>query len=147
MQHTNQTPCLFRRCDIIVFGSVLLLAAIFFLTASGAFSHLSSAGQEKYITVQTAEDTTVYPCEEKTIHIVSNDISLSILIDKDGAVVRASDCPDQICVHSGKITKIGARIVCVPAQCVITVTASPAAEKNDSSETKKGGEEVDAVVG
>lgn len=147
MQHTNQTSCLFRRCDIIVFGSVLLLAAIFFLTASGAFSHLSSAGQEKYITVQTAEDTTVYPCEEKTIRIVSNDISLSILIDKDGAVVRASDCPDQICVYSGKITKIGARIVCVPAQCVITVTASPAAEKNDSSETKKGGEEVDAVVG
>ena len=44
-------------------------------------------------------------------------------------------------------TKIGARIVCVPAQCVITVTASPDAEKNDSSETKKGGEEVDAVVG
>ena len=59
----------------------------------------------------------------------------------------AEMCIRDSCVHSGKITKIGARIVCVPAQCVITVTASPAAEKNDSSETKKDGEKVDAVVG
>ena len=62
------------------------------------------------------------------------DYRLTILLDRDGARVAASDCPGQDCVHTGTITRAGQSIVCLPEQVVVQLTGG-------------GGGGPDAVLG
>ncbi len=54
---------------------------------------------------------------------------LVIAYDKDGGRVISSPCPDQVCVHQGKITRSGQTIACVPEKVLVTLTT--AAREND----------------
>lgn len=57
-----------------------------------------------------------------------NGYALRVAFDPDGVQVLASDCPTQDCLHTGKITRNGQSIVCLPARIVIRLEggASPA---------------------
>ncbi len=54
---------------------------------------------------------------------------LVIAYDKDGGRVISSPCPDQVCVHQGKITRSGQTIACVPEKVLVTLTT--ATKEND----------------
>ncbi len=43
-------------------------------------------------------------------------------MDSGGVCVVHSDCPGQDCVHTGRITRSGQSIVCLPEQVVIQLT-------------------------
>ena len=64
---------------------------------------------------------------------VEGDIPLTVRIEPDSVFVRASACPDKLCEHTGKISRNGQSIVCLPAKVSITL------ESNNN--------ELDAVVG
>ena len=57
---------------------------------------------------------------------------LVIAYDKDGGRVISSPCPDQVCVHQGKITRSGQTIACVPEKVLVTLTT--AAKENEHDE-------------
>ena len=40
-------------------------------------------------------------------------------VGKDGVYMKFADCPDQICVKSGRLTKDGRPIVCLPHRLVV----------------------------
>lgn len=50
--------------------------------------------------------------------------NIALLIEKDGVSVIHSDCPDKICVNTGKISNVGQSIVCLPARLVVEIKAS-----------------------
>ena len=52
-----------------------------------------------------------------------------IAYDREGGRVLSSPCPDQVCVHQGKITRSGQTIACVPEKVLVTITK--AAKEND----------------
>lgn len=54
---------------------------------------------------------------------------LVIAYDREGGRVLSSPCPDQVCVHQGKITRSGQTIACVPEKVLVTITT--AAKEND----------------
>lgn len=54
---------------------------------------------------------------------------LVIAYDREGGRVLSSPCPDQVCVHQGKITRSGQTIACVPEKVLVTLTT--AAKEND----------------
>ena len=58
--------------------------------------------------------------EEKTV-TVDGAYHLTITLDKTGAAVTDSDCPGQDCVHTGRITRAGQSIVCLPEQVIVTL--------------------------
>ena len=58
--------------------------------------------------------------EEKTV-TVDGAYHLTIALDKTGAAVTDSDCPGQDCVHTGRITRAGQSIVCLPEQVIVTL--------------------------
>jgi hypothetical protein len=60
-----------------------------------------------------------------------------IVVYPDGVAIVHADCPDQLCVHMGKITRAGEIIVCLPRQCLVELKAQGPA--NDQ------GGQVDAV--
>ena len=57
---------------------------------------------------------------EKTIAI-DGTYHLTVILDKTGAAVTDSDCPGRDCVHTGRITRAGQSIVCLPEQVVVTL--------------------------
>ena len=66
-------------------------------------------------------------------YVVNGDIPVNVVIEENCVFVIASGCPDKLCEHTGKISRSGQSIVCLPAKVSITL------ESNNN--------ELDAVVG
>jgi hypothetical protein len=60
------------------------------------------------------------------LHMMSKEIHFDILLQNGQARFAKSDCPDQICVHTGFISKPGQVAACVPAQVLLRITGSSA---------------------
>lgn len=58
--------------------------------------------------------------EEKTVSI-DGVYHLTVTLDRTGAAVTDSDCPGQDCLHTGRITRAGQSIVCLPEQVIVTL--------------------------
>ena len=47
------------------------------------------------------------------------------------AHVTDADCPDQVCIRMGKISKTGENIVCLPHKLVVQLEGDSAADEQD----------------
>lgn len=75
----------------------------------------------------------------QTIEVGSS--KMTICADASGARVETSDCPDQICVHTGKLDQVGETSVCIPFRVVLRIVAT-----DPEAEGMKPGD-IDAVSG
>ncbi len=46
-------------------------------------------------------------------------VTNTIVVEPDGVYFASSDCPDQVCVHTGKLTRAGQTAVCLPNRVVV----------------------------
>jgi len=60
--------------------------------------------------------------EETWLHMASLGIHFDILLANGMIRFQKSDCPDQICVHTGFISKPGQVSACIPAQVLVRIT-------------------------
>ena len=51
---------------------------------------------------------------------------VKVEIDSSGAAIVSSDCPDQICVGTGRITKAGEAAICLPERVSVTIVGGSA---------------------
>lgn len=65
-----------------------------------------------------------------------NGYTLTVTAEDDGLRVSEADCPTQDCVHTGRISRSGQSIVCLPARLVIQLAGGTAAP-----------DDVDIVIG
>lgn len=110
---------LFRKGDIVVIGTALIIAAAIFL--------FRFVGDEKKLVAEIRVDGEVI----ETIDLSSLGESIVITPDTDPAVTikaengavffESAGCPDKLCVASGKLTRKGDTAVCLPAKTVVTV--------------------------
>ena len=68
--------------------------------------------------------------------VTSNGYTLQIVLTETEAWVEASDCPTQDCVHTGRISRNGQSIVCLPARVIVQLVGGDGGDPG-----------VDAVVG
>lgn len=116
--------------DVLVVGLLLLAALVSFL-----FTLSRDGGTSCTISYDGTNVT--YPLTvDRTLVVASNGHTLTVVIENGAVAVAESDCPDGVCVNSGKISRSGQAVVCIPAE--VTVKISGAAD-NDP--------DVDAVVG
>jgi len=115
----------FSRLDIVLLA-VLLLCAV----AAAVYTFAERPAGERVEIYIEGELVGSYPLDEEkhleydcgvTVHILSGLIAIT-----------ESDCPDQLCVHMGYISKAGERIVCAPNKFVVVI---------------RGEAEYDAVTG
>lgn len=106
MQHK-----LFKRADIYVFLSLLLLSAFFLLlflprgeASEAVVSYRGTVIDRIPLTAQTDEERT-YSLKEGTVRV---------RFTGDGAEILSSDCTGKSCVHTGRLTERGASAVCLP---------------------------------
>lgn len=74
------------------------------------------------------KEITTFDLSADSEYIFENYLRNKIVV-KDGSIfIEDSDCPDKVCVHSGKISKSGQTICCLPNKVLIRVYS-------DNSET------------
>lgn len=56
-----------------------------------------------------------------TYEISTEKGSVTLLFDGEGVSVIRSDCPDAVCVRTGRVTRAGESIVCAPLGVCVTV--------------------------
>jgi hypothetical protein len=98
--------------SLVVVGlSVFLILELF--KTPGAYVSVTVDGGESHL----------YPLE------VDGEYSLNggtnVLVIKDGkAYMSHADCPDKVCVNSGRISYTGEKIICLPNKVFITVVGA-----------------------
>ena len=144
----------FRRFDVVMYGAVLLMAA---LIALFVFAPWRGAGatDEMLYGVLTVDGQEVWSAdldsvEEQEYSLVLADGSLTVRVGNGQARVTASDCPDQVCVHTGIITLPEQTVVCLPNRAVLSIRSEQSGENTGSSaQTSISGssnENIDIVV-
>lgn len=121
-------PRLFYKKDIFGIVLVVFVTAVLLMVK---FIPTSSEGK-KYAEV-TVDGNSVLKIE-LTADMEPSEVPIengfdTVLEVNDGEVwIKSSECEDQVCVHSGKISNKGASIVCLPAKTVVKIVGEQSDE-------------------
>lgn len=111
---------LFTRRDLCLILALSLLVAAFFL-----FRPKSDTGtlriEQDGILLQEIPLSTV---TEPQIYPINTTPPAEITVTREGACFSSAQCPDQTCVHTGKISRPGELACCLPARLVIRIVAN-----------------------
>ena len=105
---------------ILIFSTIAIICAVityFFITRTGgACAEIYSDGKLLY-TINLNDVSSPYE-----IPIEYGGKSNTVYIEKDCISVSAANCPDKLCIKSGKIKNNSYPIVCLPNKLVIKIT-------------------------
>ena len=122
---------LFRKGDVLLLAALVALALLFY--TAYAWRNRGAGGLVCEISVD-GKVTQTLPLSEDCEFVLPQNPHIRLEV-RDGAVgFTQSDCPDQICVHTGFLRRGGQTAVCLPNRVAIRVVAVG------------GGEEIDSVV-
>lgn len=114
--------------DAIAAVSVLLAALLIVILP------LFFADEGGVLVITTAEGDAEYALSEaRELTLTENGVTLTVVIADGCAYVAHSDCPDGVCVASGRISREGEMILCAPAGVTLRI--------------KGGGDDVDFIAG
>lgn len=120
--------CKFNRLDLLLSLLIALAAAalalLFFLRASG--------GEVRAVNIRDGSAAPYSLTLDAPRRVQLADGHITLVIERDGAYIEHADCPTQDCVRTGKITRAGESIVCLPNRVIVTL---------------EGGAAFDAVTG
>lgn len=115
---------LFKKTDLLIILLLSVLSLFFLWYPKGKYDRLYvEIYHHNELLHRIPLDQNANPASAS--HISSRIVEIgevSIEISGDGSVsFRHSDCPDQVCVHSGKIRRDGEQIACVPNQILVKI--------------------------
>ncbi len=109
---------IFSKTDLILILPLLLaaLAALFFLARP-------RDGARRVVVICGGETVLEVPLDALTETETHTFGGVEIELSPDGARIVSSPCPDQICVRTGLLTKIGDTAACVPQRVAVKIVA------------------------
>ena len=119
----------FNRFDALVALAVVLLAV-----ASALWFYLprQQSGELTVVVSVSGAEQSRTPLADFTEATVTNrGYTLHIIAENGGVAVTDSNCPTQDCVHTGRITRTGQSIVCLPAQVVVHLEGASSPDAPD----------------
>ena len=114
--------------DVLIILFVLCISAVLFsvaLTGNNPTRCVIEIDGEEYAVYNMAELS-----KEKIIEIDNEFGKNTIVLDRYGAKIIFSDCPDALEVKSGKITQSGQSLICLPHRLTVKLEGN---EKNDGN--------------
>lgn len=121
MQSSNQ-PSSGKRKKII--ADITLILCVVFVALSVFLFVLLSSEDGEYVAVRVGDGEDVYYSlsENRVIPLAGGK---NMLIISDGeAYISYAECPDKRCVKTGKISKTGEKIVCLPNMVYVRVVGA-----------------------
>ncbi len=111
-----------NRFDTLVALTVALLAIV---SALLFYLPRSQTGVLTVVVTVSGQEVQRTPLSEFTAADVEhNGYTLHIAAANGGVAVTSSDCPTQDCVHTGRISRAGQSIVCLPAQVAVQLVGA-----------------------
>ena len=112
----------FKRRDAIVIAAALLIAAAVFLLT------LPKAGGDRlYAEISRGgEVLATLPLDTDAEYIVNGDYENVVTNADGGAFFSSSNCPNEDCVHAGRLTKAGQLAVCLPNGVTLRIVGAEA---------------------
>lgn len=107
-------------CKKIQNDIILIIIIIAAIIVCGIFLRPKDNGQYAVVTIN-GEQTARYSLSENTqTDIVSSGIN-RLVIENGEAYISFADCKTNVCVKTGKISKVGQSIVCLPHNLIIEI--------------------------
>ena len=109
-----------KKNDILLIGIIIVisLAALLFINILGKSDNITAVVIQNNKVIERIDLSTV---KEPGTITVSGDYHNIIKVEKDRIRFEKSDCPEQICVHTGWLTKYGDIAVCMPNKTIIDI--------------------------
>ena len=124
-----------RKADFLLFFIFIAAAA---LIAAVPLVR-SSDGAPMVRIIAQGELAGIYPLDSDNEIEIERDGHRNVVVIKDNTVhMDYSDCKNQVCVNTGKISKPGETIVCLPNYVIVEIVSSEEGGEDD--------EAIDAVV-
>ena len=109
---------LFRKRDLLIF----LLAAV--LAGAGFLQWLPKSGAPVAVIEQDGKEVRRVELssiiQPETL-LLEGEISVTVLLEPGQVSIVHSDCPDQICVNTGVLTRPRQSAVCLPARVAVRI--------------------------
>ncbi len=121
----------FKKTDIIIISILLILSVGGYIAYRIMFSNTKVLAHIYY---ESKLVKTVDLSEKKdySFRLDENDHVL-IHVYKDGSIAFVeSDCPDKVCIHSGKLSIAGESAACLPNKIVIKIVKKDKHNKDDA---------------
>jgi len=110
----------FKKTDVIVIITLLIISATVYM----AYNYLAQGEEAKaeiYLGSKLMK-TVNLSTEENSTFSISGKENVVFHLYKDGTIAfEESDCPDQICVHSGKLHIVGQSAACLPNELILKI--------------------------
>ncbi|HBM74470.1 MAG TPA: hypothetical protein DD429_02805 [Clostridiaceae bacterium] len=118
----------FKKCDIIILAAIVTVSLLTWFIYKNVVSR-KMAKAEIYYNNQLVETVDLNKGEDKAFSIPQNK-NVVFHLYKDGSICfEKSDCPDKICIRTGKLKNIGETAACIPNKIFIKIV--PADGSND----------------
>ncbi len=100
---------------------IILVAAAVALIAFLARGITQKEGD--YVSVSVDGETVgTFPMNEDTEYEIQGVGGVNLLVIEDGeCFIREADCPDELCVKQGKISRKGESVICLPHKVVVGI--------------------------
>ena len=118
-----------NRFDTLVALTVALLAIV---SALLFYLPRSQTGVLTVVVTVSGQEVQRTPLSDFTAaDVAHNGYTLHIAAVDGGVAVTSSDCPTQDCVHTGRISRAGQSIVCLPAQVAVQLVGAASPDAPD----------------
>lgn len=102
-----------KKGDFVIIASVaimLVLSIVLLVSFSKQGSHVVIKQNNEIVYNQSISKNATF------------DTGTNVIVIKDGVVfIKSGDCKNQICVNTGKISKKGESIVCLPNKVIVEI--------------------------
>jgi hypothetical protein len=110
----------FKRSDILIV-SVILAAGILLWAAYNHFVGNEKGRAEIYYESQLVKTVALDKGVDKTFSLPQNEHVIFHLY-KDGSIrFEESDCPDKICIKTGRLRRVGESAACLPNKMIMKI--------------------------
>jgi hypothetical protein len=109
------------RVRIRVLDVLIFLLALLIIGLIAVRTYVRGEGTPQ-VTVSGVGEKWIYPLDSEATLKVPGPLGETVVVIRDGAVqVESSPCPEKICVKTGKISKPGQWIACLPNRVFISI--------------------------
>lgn len=111
-------PAWLRRGDVVIIGTILAIVLF-----SGIIIWFNRAPATRVSIQYPDGSTALFSIDENRTVAIEGDQGIHLVVEIADRRVRVkhSECPDQVCVHSGWLSESGQAAACVPAGVCVQV--------------------------
>lgn len=120
----------FKKQDILIVSILVILAAgLYFVFV--VMQREKPAIAEIYYKSELVKTITLNQKEDSTFTVPQNEHVVFGLYADGSIAFLESDCPDKVCIHSGKLNHVGQSSACLPNELIVKILPQDQHDEDD----------------